>query len=89
MRRYVAEGNNVDQPGRLIQWLYPRVACYTWLVPGIWYDIGSAESGDAAQLAPAAVPNGDRVLLREAVGDLPLEVVDGEFGVHRGRKHLA
>jgi glucose-1-phosphate thymidylyltransferase len=44
VRRYVEEGNNADQPGRLIQWLYPRVACYTWLVPGIWYDIGSAES---------------------------------------------
>jgi glucose-1-phosphate thymidylyltransferase len=44
VRRYVEEGNNPDQPGRLIQWLYPRVPCYTWLVPGIWYDIGSAES---------------------------------------------
>jgi glucose-1-phosphate thymidylyltransferase len=44
VRRYVDEGNNPDQPGRLIQWLYPQVPCYTWLVPGIWYDIGSAES---------------------------------------------
>jgi glucose-1-phosphate thymidylyltransferase len=42
--RYVDEGNNPDQPGRLIQWLYPRIDCYTWQVPGIWYDIGSAES---------------------------------------------
>jgi glucose-1-phosphate thymidylyltransferase len=41
---YIAEGNNPDQPGRLIQWLYPRVAVYTWRVPGTWYDIGSAET---------------------------------------------
>ena len=24
--QYIAEGNNPDQPGRLIQWLYPRTA---------------------------------------------------------------
>jgi glucose-1-phosphate thymidylyltransferase len=42
--QYVDEGNNPDQPGRLVQWLYPRVDFYTWLVPGIWYDVGSAES---------------------------------------------
>ena len=41
--RYIAEGNNPDQPGRLIQWLYPRTDVYTWPVPGIWYDIGSHE----------------------------------------------
>jgi glucose-1-phosphate thymidylyltransferase len=44
IRQYVAEGNNPDQPGRLVQWLYPRVDFYTWLVPGTWYDIGSAET---------------------------------------------
>jgi glucose-1-phosphate thymidylyltransferase len=43
VRTYVAEGNNPDQPGRLIQWLYPRTPVYTWLVPGLWYDIGSPE----------------------------------------------
>jgi glucose-1-phosphate thymidylyltransferase len=42
--RYIAEGNNPDQPGRLIQWLYPRTDVYTWRVPGTWYDIGSAET---------------------------------------------
>jgi glucose-1-phosphate thymidylyltransferase len=41
---YLAEGNNPDQPGRLIQWLYTRIPVYTWLVPGAWYDIGSHES---------------------------------------------
>ena len=46
--QYVEEGNNPDQPGRLIQWLYPRVPVYTWTVPGIWYDIGSKETLDEA-----------------------------------------
>jgi glucose-1-phosphate thymidylyltransferase len=46
--QYIAEGNNPDQPGRLIQWLYPRVDVYTWRVPGTWYDIGSAETLRAA-----------------------------------------
>ena len=31
---YIAEGNNPDQPGRFIQWLYPRVPVRTWTVPG-------------------------------------------------------
>jgi glucose-1-phosphate thymidylyltransferase len=44
IRRYLAEGNNSDQPGRLVQWLYPRTEVYTWQVPGTWYDIGSAET---------------------------------------------
>ncbi len=41
---YIAEGNNPDQPGRLIQWLYPRVKVGTWDVPGTWFDIGSKET---------------------------------------------
>ena len=44
IRDYLADGNNPDQPGRLIQWLYPRIPVYTWPVPGAWYDIGSHES---------------------------------------------
>jgi glucose-1-phosphate thymidylyltransferase len=44
IRRYIAEGNNPDQPGRLVEWLYSRVDFYTWRVPGRWYDIGSAET---------------------------------------------
>ncbi|MCA1816299.1 MAG: nucleotidyltransferase family protein [Acidobacteria bacterium] len=43
IRQYIAEGNNPDQPGRLVQWMYPRTPFYTWRVPGIWYDIGSKE----------------------------------------------
>ena len=48
IRQYVAEGNNPDQPGRLIQWLYPKMPVYTWRVPGLWYDIGSKESLEEA-----------------------------------------
>jgi glucose-1-phosphate thymidylyltransferase len=44
VRQYVAEGNNPDQPGRLIQWLYTQTPVYTWRVPGVWYDIGSEET---------------------------------------------
>jgi glucose-1-phosphate thymidylyltransferase len=48
IRQYVAEGNNPDQPGRLIQWLYTRTPVYTWRVPGLWYDIGSKETLEEA-----------------------------------------
>lgn len=48
IRQYVAEGNNTDQPGRLVQWLYPRVPFHTWRVPGLWYDIGSRETLEEA-----------------------------------------
>jgi glucose-1-phosphate thymidylyltransferase len=48
IREYIAEGNNPDQPGRLVQWLYPRMPVYTWPVPGMWYDIGSKESLEEA-----------------------------------------
>ena len=48
IQQYVAEGNNPDQPGRLVQWLYQRAPVYTWKVPGIWYDIGSKETLEEA-----------------------------------------
>ncbi|HWX19765.1 MAG TPA: nucleotidyltransferase family protein [Candidatus Binatia bacterium] len=48
IRQYIAEGNNPDQPGRLIQWLYPRTPVYTWTVPGLWFDIGSKETLEEA-----------------------------------------
>ena len=48
IREYLAGGNNPDQPGRLVQWLYPRVDVYTWHVPGQWYDIGDREQLEEA-----------------------------------------
>lgn len=48
VRRYLEEGRNPDQPGRLVQWLYPQLAVYTWNVPGLWFDIGSKEQLEEA-----------------------------------------
>lgn len=48
IKQYIAEGNNPDQPGRLVQWLYPRTPFYTWRVPGLWFDIGSKETLEEA-----------------------------------------
>ncbi len=48
LKVYIEEGNNPDQPGRFIQWLYPRVPVHTWKVPGLWYDIGSKETLEEA-----------------------------------------
>jgi len=50
IKQYVAEGNNPDQPGRLVQWLYPRTPVYTWRVPGLWFDIGSKETLQEANI---------------------------------------
>ena len=48
IHQYVTEGNNPDQPGRLVQWLYPRQPVFTWTVPGLWFDIGSKETLEEA-----------------------------------------
>jgi glucose-1-phosphate thymidylyltransferase len=56
VRRYIEEGNNPDQPGRLVQWLYPKLPFYTWQVPGRWYDIGSKETLEQADREFSAQP---------------------------------
>lgn len=48
IRQYLAEGNNPDQPGRLVQWMYQRTPFYAWQVPGIWFDVGSKETLEEA-----------------------------------------
>jgi glucose-1-phosphate thymidylyltransferase len=48
IKQYIADGNNPDQPGRLVQWLYPRTPFYVWRVPGIWFDVGSKETLEEA-----------------------------------------
>ncbi len=50
IKQYIAEKNNPDQPGRLVQWMYQRTPVYTWRVPGIWFDIGSKESLEEANV---------------------------------------
>ena len=48
IKQYVEDGHNADQPGRLVQWLYPRIPVFTWSLPGLWYDIGSTETLEEA-----------------------------------------
>jgi len=48
IKQYIAEGNNPDQPGRLVQWLYTRQPVFTYLVKGEWMDIGSKETYEEA-----------------------------------------
>ena len=45
---YIAEGNNPDQPGRFIQWLYTRKRVKTHQIQGTWFDIGSKETLEEA-----------------------------------------
>jgi glucose-1-phosphate thymidylyltransferase len=41
---YVSAGNNADQPGRFLQWLYTRAPVSTYQIKGQWLDIGSKET---------------------------------------------
>ena len=41
---YLAAGNNPDQPGLFLQWLYPRKPVGTFEIKGRWLDIGSKET---------------------------------------------
>lgn len=48
VKTYIQEGNNPDQPGRFVQWLYTRIPVITYPCPGEWLDIGSRETLDEA-----------------------------------------
>ncbi|MFL6542136.1 MAG: nucleotidyltransferase family protein [Chthoniobacterales bacterium] len=45
---YIAAGNNPDQPGRFVQWLYQRKPVKTFQIRGTWFDIGSKETLEEA-----------------------------------------
>jgi glucose-1-phosphate thymidylyltransferase len=45
---YLAAGNNPDQPGRFLQWLYSRKPVSTFQIKGEWLDIGSKETLEKA-----------------------------------------
>jgi glucose-1-phosphate thymidylyltransferase len=45
---YLAAGNNPDQPGRFVQWLYTRKPVRTFQIKGKWLDIGSKETLEKA-----------------------------------------
>jgi len=40
---YLKEGNNPDQPGRYIEWLYKKEPVYVYEFKEKWYDIGNME----------------------------------------------
>jgi glucose-1-phosphate thymidylyltransferase len=50
IQQYIDEGNNPDQPGRLVQWMYPRTPFFTRRVPGLWFDVGSKETLEEANV---------------------------------------
>jgi glucose-1-phosphate thymidylyltransferase len=45
---YLAAGNNPDQPGRFLQWLYLRQPVKAFQMSGQWLDIGSKETLEEA-----------------------------------------
>ena len=45
---YIAAGNNPDQPGLFLQWLYRRKPVKTFQITGQWLDIGSKETLEEA-----------------------------------------
>ena len=45
---YLAAGNNPDQPGLFLQWLYTRKPVSTFEIKGQWLDIGSKETLEKA-----------------------------------------
>src|SRR5258708_27464585 len=45
---YLAAGNNPDQPGLFLQWLYTRKPVNTFQITGQWLDIGSKETLEEA-----------------------------------------
>jgi glucose-1-phosphate thymidylyltransferase len=45
---YLAAGNNPDQPGRFLQWLYLRKPVKGFEIKGRWLDIGSKETLERA-----------------------------------------
>lgn len=49
-KTYIEEGNNPDQPGRFIQWLYKRKPVYGHVISGKWYDIGNLEQYEKANV---------------------------------------
>ena len=56
---YLAAGNNPDQPGRFIQWLYTRKPVKTFQIKGKWLDIGSKETLEEANEIFASLGRGD------------------------------
>jgi glucose-1-phosphate thymidylyltransferase len=55
LKTYLAAGNNADQPGRFVQWLYMRKPVRTFQIKGQWLDIGSKETLENADKVLASL----------------------------------
>jgi glucose-1-phosphate thymidylyltransferase len=49
VEQYLRDGNNPDQPGRFVAWLYRRQPVYAHQIHGPWMDIGSIEQLELAR----------------------------------------
>ncbi len=48
MKKYVDEGNNPDQPGNFVAWLYKREDVFAYVFDTAWFDIGDFKSLEEA-----------------------------------------
>ena len=46
---YLELGNNPDSPGYFIQWLSAMESVYGYILPGMWWDLGTVESYNAVK----------------------------------------
>ena len=64
--RYLAEGNDPDQPGRFVAWLYEREPVYAYRFDESWFDIGDREQlllADNRLRRAAGLPERDEYVL--------------------------
>lgn len=57
--RFIAEGNSPDKIGDFVAWLHQRTAVYGHRIPasaGVWYDIGSFDQFQEANIAYGGSP---------------------------------
>lgn len=50
VHEYLDKGNNPDAPGYFIEWLYENDSVYGWVFSESWFDIGSIEQFEEANL---------------------------------------
>src|SRR3989338_1526313 len=48
IKKYIAQGNNPDKTGNLIEWLHKREKVHSYVTDKKWYDIGSMEQLEKA-----------------------------------------
>lgn len=48
IKKYIAQGNNLDKTGSFIEWLHKREKVYSYITDKKWYDIGNIEQLEKA-----------------------------------------